>query len=170
MKHELLQPKETQSQDTTYAPPYGGNPKPISILLVEDNPGDVRLTQEALKAGKVLNTLRVVGDGMEALAVLRRQGRHRDVPRPDLVLLDLNLPRMDGTQVLQEVKRDPELAIIPIVVLTSSKAEEDIVKSYNLHANSYITKPVELERFMQVVRSIGEYWLNIVKLPTREDA
>ena len=148
--------------------PAVGALRPISILLVEDNPGDVRLTQEALKAGRVLNTLQVAGDGMEALALLRREGRHRDAVRPDLVLLDLNLPRMDGTQVLQAIKGDPALAFIPVVVLTSSKAEEDIVKSYNLHANSYITKPVELERFMEVVRSIGDYWLNIVRLPPEE--
>jgi two-component system, chemotaxis family, response regulator Rcp1 len=156
-----------QQQGRPNPPPLGAM-RPISILLVEDNPGDVRLTQEALKAGRVLNTLQVVGDGLEALALLRREGRHRDAVRPDLVLLDLNLPRMDGTEVLRSVKGDPALAIIPVVVLTSSKAEEDIVKSYNLHANSYITKPVELERFMEVVRSIGDYWLNIVRLPPEE--
>lgn len=150
------------------SPPPWGVLRPISILLVEDNPGDVRLTQEALKAGRVLNTLQVAGDGLEALALLRREGRHRDAVRPDLVLLDLNLPRLDGTEVLKAIKGDPALAIIPVVVLTSSKAEEDIVKSYNLHANSYITKPVELERFMEVVRSIGDYWLNIVRLPPEE--
>jgi chemotaxis family two-component system response regulator Rcp1 len=142
--------------------------KPIAILLVEDNPGDVRLTQEALRAGRVLNELTVVKDGVEALAFLRREGPHGNAARPDLILLDLNLPRMDGTQVLNQVKKDPSLAIIPVVILTSSKAEEDIVRSYNLHANSYITKPVELSRFMEVVRSIGEYWLNIVKLPNRD--
>lgn len=150
------------------ARPFG--PKPIAILLVEDNPGDVRLTQEALRAGKVLNQLTIVKDGVEALAFLRKEGPYRDLPRPDLILLDLNLPRVDGTQVLDQVKKDPALAMIPVVILTSSKAEEDIVRSYNLHANSYITKPVELARFMEVVRSIGDYWLNIVKLPTREDA
>jgi len=142
--------------------------KPIDILLVEDNPGDVRLTQEALRTGKVLNRHTVVKDGIEALALLRRQGAYRDAARPDLILLDLNLPRMDGTQVLDQVKKDPQLALIPVVVLTSSKAEEDIVRSYHLHANSYITKPVELARFMQVVGSVGDYWLNIVKLPKRE--
>ena len=144
--------------------------KPIGILLVEDNPGDVRLTQEALRAGRVLNRLTVVHDGLEALAYLRREGPFAQAARPDLILLDLNLPRLDGTQVLDQVKRDPALAVIPVVVLTSSKAEEDIVRSYHLHANSYITKPVELGRFMEVVKSVGDYWLNIVKLPGREAA
>ncbi|MFO1533663.1 MAG: response regulator [Thermoplasmatota archaeon] len=156
----------TRLETRETGPPWTAT-KPIGILLVEDNPGDVRLTQEALRAGKVLNSLTVVRDGVEAMAFLRREGTYRGAPRPDLILLDLNLPRMDGTQVLDQVKRDAALAVIPIVILTSSKAEEDIVRSYHLHANSYITKPVELARFMEVVRTIGDYWLNIVKLPSR---
>lgn len=138
---------------------------PIDILLVEDNPGDVRLTQEALKEGKVLNTLNVVGDGMAALEYLRRLGPYETVQRPDLVLLDLNLPKKDGREVLEEIKMDPKLKRIPVVVLTTSKAEEDILKTYNLHANCYITKPVDLDQFIRVVESIEGFWLNIVKLP-----
>jgi len=138
---------------------------PIDILLVEDNPGDVRLTREALKEGKVLNELHVVGDGEEALAFMRREGKHAQAVRPDLILLDLNLPKKDGREVLAEIKEDPALRRIPVVILTVSKAEEDIIKTYDLHANCYITKPVELEQFIQVVRSIEDFWLCIVKLP-----
>jgi CheY-like chemotaxis protein len=141
--------------------------RPIEILLVEDNPGDVRLTVEALKEGKVRHNLRVAHDGVEALAFLRRQGAFADAVRPDLILLDLNLPRMDGREVLAEVKSDPDLKIIPVVVLTTSGAEQDIVRTYQLQANCYITKPVDLEQFITVVRSIEEFWLTIVTLPSR---
>jgi two-component system, chemotaxis family, response regulator Rcp1 len=138
---------------------------PIEILLVEDNPGDVRLTQEVLREGKMRNTLRVAGDGEEAMAVLRRQGPHADAPRPDVILLDLNLPKKDGRQVLAEIKTDPDLHRIPVVILTTSKAEEDVLKSYDLNANCYITKPVDLDQFIQVVRTIENFWLTIVVLP-----
>ncbi len=139
--------------------------RPIDILLVEDNPGDVRLTIEALKEGKVRNNLYVTSDGIEALEFLRHQGKYENSPRPDLILLDLNLPRMDGKQVLAEIKSDETLKRIPVVILTMSKAEEDVVKTYNLHANCYITKPVELEQFIHVVKSIEDFWLEIVTLP-----
>ena len=139
--------------------------EPIEILLVEDNPGDVRLTQEALKEGKVINNLHVVGDGVKALAFLHREGEYADAPRPDVMLLDLNLPRMDGREVLAVVKTDEHLRRIPVVVLTVSKAEEDILKTYDLHANCYITKPIDLDQFMKVVRAIEDFWLSIVKLP-----
>ena len=139
--------------------------RPIDILLVEDNPGDVRLTREALKEGKVLNELHVVGDGEEALAFMRREGKHAQAVRPDLILLDLNLPKKDGREVLAEIKEDPALRRIPVVILTVSKAEEDIIKTYDLHANCYITKPVDLEQFIQVVKSIEDFWLCVVKLP-----
>jgi len=139
--------------------------KPIEILLVEDNPGDVRLTLEALKEGKVRNNMSVVPDGVEALAFLRRQGKYSEAPRPDLILLDLNLPKKDGREVLGEIKQDEALKRIPVVVLTTSKAEEDILRSYDLYANCYITKPVDLERFFTVVKSIEDFWLTVVKLP-----
>ena len=139
--------------------------KPIEIFLVEDNPGDVRLTQEAFKEGKVRNNLSVVEDGLEALAFLRREGKYAGAPRPDLILLDLNLPRKDGRLVLADIKEDPKLRSIPVVILTTSKAEEDIVRTYNLHANCFITKPVDLEQFIRVVRCIEDFWLTIVKLP-----
>ena len=135
--------------------------------MVEDNPGDVRLTVEALKEAKVRNNLHTVEDGVEALAFLRREGRYADVPRPDLVLLDLNLPKMNGREVLAEIKEDPDLRRIPVVILTISQAEQDIVKSYNLHANCYITKPVDLDQFLEVVKSIENFWLTMVKLPPR---
>lgn len=137
----------------------------IEILLVEDNPGDVRLTQEALREGKILNNLNVVYDGVEAMAFVRREDGYANAPRPDLILLDLNLPRKDGREVLAEIKNDPRLKSIPIVILTSSAAEQDIVKSYNLHANCYITKPVDLDQFIEVVKSIEHFWLAVVKLP-----
>ncbi len=143
-----------------------GDHSPIEILLVEDNPGDVRLTQEVLKEGRIRNTLNVVTDGVEALAFLRREGAYADAPPQDMVLLDLNLPRMDGREVLAEIKGDPELRKIPVVVLTTSSAEVDILKAYDLHANCYITKPVDLDQFENVVRSIEDFWLAIVKLPT----
>lgn len=139
--------------------------KPVEILLVEDNPADVRLTQEVLKDAKMRNNLYVAKDGVEALACLRGEGKYAEFPRPDLVLLDLNLPRKDGREVLSEIKTDPNLKAIPVVVLTISKSEEDILKSYNLHANCYITKPVNLEQFVKVVKSIENFWLTIVQLP-----
>ena len=138
---------------------------PIEILLVEDNPGDVRLTQEAVREAKIRNTLNVVNDGEQAIAYVRRQGTYTDRPRPDLILLDLNLPRKDGREVLQELKSDPDLHRIPVVVLTSSEAEQDILSTYDLYANAYVTKPVDLEQFMHAVSSIQDFWLNIVKLP-----
>ena len=137
----------------------------VEVLLIEDNPGDVRLTREALKEAKVHNNLSVVNDGLDAMSFLRREGRFAQAPRPDLVLLDLNMPRKDGREVLAEVKADPDLRRIPVVVLTTSKAEEDILRSYDLHANSYVTKPVDFEQFMKVVRSIEEFWLSVVKFP-----
>jgi len=139
--------------------------RPIEILLVEDSPGDVRLTREALKDAKVRNNLTVCADGVEALACLRNEGNYHGQGRPDLILLDLNLPKKDGRQVLEEIKDDPELRRIPVVVLTTSKADEDILRSYDLHANCYISKPVDLDRFIEVVRSIEDFWLTIVKLP-----
>ncbi|HEU0298396.1 MAG TPA: response regulator [Longimicrobium sp.] len=143
---------------------------PIEVLLVEDNPGDVRLTREALKEGKVHNNLSVVQDGVEALAFLRREGPHAAAPRPDVVLLDLNLPRKDGREVLAEIKADPALRTIPVVILTSSEAERDIVRAYALHANCYITKPVDLDQFITVVKSIEDFWFTIVKLPPEPQA
>lgn len=138
---------------------------PIEILLVEDNPGDVRLTIEALKDGKMRNNMHVVGDGVEALAFLHREAKYADAPRPDLILLDLNLPKKDGREVLAEIKSDKNLKHIPVVVLTTSEAEEDILKAYGLNANCYITKPVDLDQFFKVVKSIECFWLTIVKLP-----
>ena len=142
--------------------------RPIQILLVEDNPGDVRLTIEALKEGKVSNTLSVARDGVEALSFLRREGPHGKAARPDLILLDLNLPKKDGREVLAEIKDDSSLRRIPVVVLTTSKAEEDILRTYDLHANCYITKPVDLDQFISVVRSIDDFWLSVVRLPSVE--
>jgi two-component system, chemotaxis family, response regulator Rcp1 len=139
---------------------------PVEILLVEDNPGDMRLTQEALKEGKVYNNLHWAKDGVEALEFLRRTGKHANSPRPDIILLDLNLPRKDGREVLEEIKRDGELKHIPVVVLTTSKAEEDVARSYELHANCYVTKPVDLEKFISVVQAIDRFWLTVVTLPT----
>ncbi len=141
--------------------------RPIEILLVEDNPGDVRLAQEALKEAKVCNRLFAVTDGEEALAFLRREGRYGDAVRPDLIFLDLNLPKKDGREVLAEIKSDPDLMRIPVVILTSSGAEEDVLKTYNLHANCYVSKPVDLERFITVVKSIEDFWVSIVRLPPR---
>ena len=140
---------------------------PIEVLLVEDDPGDVLMTQEAFEEHKVRNKLNVVSDGEEALAYLRREGPHADAPRPDLILLDLNLPRVDGREVLAVIKDDADLRQIPVVVLTTSQADEDIVKSYSLHANAYVTKPVDFERFIAVVRQIDEIFVSVVKLPPR---
>jgi chemotaxis family two-component system response regulator Rcp1 len=137
----------------------------IDILLVEDNPGDVRLTKETLKNSKIHNNVIVVNNGEEALTYLYRRDKYRNAVRPDLILLDLNLPKKGGIEVLAKVKEDPELKHIPIVVLTSSKAEEDILKTYNLHANCYVTKPIVLEQFCTVVNTIESFWLSIVKLP-----
>ena len=139
--------------------------RPIEILLVEDSPGDVELTEEALRDAKVRNNLSVARDGEEALTFLRREGRFADAVRPDLILLDLNLPKKDGRQVLREIKADPALKRIPVVVLTTSAAEQDILKTYELHANCYVTKPVDLDQFITVVQSIEDFWLAIVKLP-----
>lgn len=141
----------------------------INILLVEDSPGDVRLTQEALKEAKVKNELYVVGDGVEAMSFLRREGKYRDMPRPDMILLDLNLPRKSGHEVLNEIKTDVSLKTIPVVILTVSRDEEDIMRSYSLHANCFITKPVNLPQFLQVVKSIEDFWFVVVKLPCKED-
>jgi chemotaxis family two-component system response regulator Rcp1 len=138
---------------------------PVEILLVEDNPGDVRLTQEALKEGKVYNNLHWAKDGVEALEFLKRKGKHAKAPRPDIILLDLNLPKKDGREVLAVVKNDADLKHIPVVVLTTSEAEEDVLKSYSLHANCYVTKPVDLEKFIHVVQSIDRFWLTVVTLP-----
>lgn len=140
--------------------------RPIEILLVEDNPGDARLTEEALKEGKVRNNLHHARDGVEAMRFLERQGEHKDKPRPDLVLLDLNLPRKDGREVLADMRKNPELKTIPVVVLTTSEAEQDVVRTYELCANCYITKPVDLEKFITIVRSIEDFWLTIVRLPS----
>jgi CheY-like chemotaxis protein len=141
--------------------------RPIEILLVEDNPGDVELAREALADSKVLNRLHVARDGEQAMAFLHRHTPHEDAPQPDVILLDLNLPRKDGREVLAEVKQDERLKRIPVVVLTTSRAEEDVFKSYNLHANCYIAKPIDLGRFMEVVRVIEDFWLSIVVLPQK---
>ncbi len=142
----------------------GGSP--VEILLVEDNPGDERLTREALREGKVYHNLHWVKDGVQAMEFLRRQGKYASVPRPDIVLLDLNLPKKDGREVLEEIKSDAQLKCIPVVVLTTSKAEEDVLKTYGLHANCYVTKPVDLDKFIHVVKSIDAFWLSVVTLPS----
>ena len=141
------------------------NGEPIEVLLVEDDPGDVLLIEEAFEFNKVRNSLSVVSDGVEALAFLRNEGEHAQAPRPGLILLDLNLPRKDGREVLAEVKADPALRSIPVVVLTTSKAEEDVLRSYDLHANAYVTKPVDFDRFIEVVRQIDEFFVSVVRLP-----
>ncbi len=146
------------------------NSEPVQILMVEDNPGDARLALEALKDSKVHNVLYHVRDGVEAMRFLRRQAEYTDVSLPDLVLLDLNLPRKDGHEVLKEMKEDAELRLIPVVVLTTSAAERDLVKSYGLHANAYIVKPIGLDQFVEVVQAIEEFWLSIVKLPRASDS
>jgi CheY-like chemotaxis protein len=139
----------------------------VQILLVEDNPGDVRLTREALKEAKFRNKVEVVGDGVEALAYLRQQGQYSGAMRPHLIMLDLNLPRMDGREVLAAIKKDADLRRIPVVVLSSSEAETDIARAYELHANAYVTKPVDIDHFLQVVKAIEEFWVEIVKLPSQ---
>jgi two-component system response regulator len=141
------------------------NTEPIQILLVEDNLADARLAVEALKESKVVNTLYHVEDGVQAMRFLRRQGEYVGMPLPDLILLDLNLPRRDGREVLEEIKGDPELRIIPVVVLTTSAAERDLVKTYHLHANAYIVKPIDLDRFIEIVHAIEGFWFSVVKLP-----
>ena len=143
--------------------------KPIDILLVEDNPGDADLAREALEGGKLNNKLFVVGDGEAAMDFLHQTGRYEDAPRPDLILLDLNLPRKDGREVLADIKAHEKLKRIPVVILTTSQSEEDVLKSYNLHANCYITKPIDLNQFIKVVRSIEDFWLSIVVLPPDGD-
>jgi len=142
------------------------NSKMVDILLVEDNEGDARLAMEAMRDSKIRNKMHHVSDGEEAMAFLHKEGKYTNVSRPDLVLLDLNLPKKDGRQVLAEIKEDDELKRIPVVILTVSSAEEDILKTYNLHANCYITKPIDLSQFMKVVHSIEDFWLTIVKLPS----
>ena len=144
-------------------------PRIIDILLVEDSPTDVLIAREALTEARLLNTIHVVEDGVDALAFLRRQGRFADAPRPDLILLDLNLPRKNGREVLAEIKNDPALKSIPVVVLTTSSAEEDILKSYNLHANCYVVKPVEFDSFVKAVQSIQHFWFSIVMLPPNKE-
>lgn len=141
--------------------------RPVEILLAEDNPGDVKLTEKALEKGKVLNNLHVVNDGVEAMHFLRQEGEYESVPRPDLLLLDLNMPRKDGQEVLEEMKSDETLRRIPVVVLTSSEAEEDIVDSYDLHANAYLTKPVDFDGFVDIISTIEEFWLTVVKRPPK---
>ena len=144
------------------------NGRPVEILLVEDNPGDVRLTMEALREAKVCNKVHTVYDGMEAMSFLRQEGRYTNMSCPDLILLDLNLPKKDGREVLAEIKADENMKRIPVVILTTSKAEQDILKSYELQANCYVTKPVDLDQFITVVKSIGDFWLAIVRLPRSE--
>ncbi len=145
--------------------PNEGALRAIEILMVEDNPGDVRLTREALKGGKVLNQLHVVEDGVAALDFLYRRPPHQNAPRPDLILLDLNLPKMDGREVLATIKSDDSLKVIPVVVLTTSQAEEDVLRAYRLNANCYVTKPVDLHQFNRIVQAVEEFWLTIVSLP-----
>ena len=139
--------------------------RPVEILLVEDNPGDVRLTQEAFNEGKIKNNLHIVGDGIEALKFLRNEGDYANAPRPDLVLLDLNMPRMGGREVLENMKADSVLKSIPVVILTTSEAEQDILKSYDLQANCYITKPVDIVQFFEIIHYIEDFWFTVVRLP-----
>jgi CheY-like chemotaxis protein len=146
--------------------PFSEPERPVEILMIEDNPGDARLAREALKEGKILNTLYVMKDGREGLDFLYRRGRYLNVPKPDIILLDLNLPGLDGRQVLQEIKSNDSLKLIPVIVLTSSAAEEDILKSYDLHANCYIVKPVDFEKFTQIVKQLEDFWFSVVELPT----
>ncbi len=147
--------------------PAKSHGSPIEILMVEDNPADVRLTIEAFKDAKVLNRMNVVEDGEAAMAYLRREGGYADAPRPDLILLDLNLPKKDGREVLAEIKADPDLRRIPVVVLTTSEDQKDILKAYDLHVNAYITKPVDLDQFIRIVEAVENFWLSVVKLPPK---
>lgn len=141
--------------------------RPIDILLIEDNPHDVRLTMEAFKDAKVSNNLTVAADGEEALKVLRREGEYAGSPRPDLILLDLNLPKKSGREVLEEIKHDPDLLRIPVVVLTTSENEKDILRAYELHVNAYVTKPVDLDQFIKIVEAVEDFWLTVVKFPPK---
>ncbi len=141
--------------------------KPIEILLVEDSPSDAQLTKEALEAGKIANNLNRVVDGIEAMDYLRQKGKYTKVPRPDLIMLDLNLPRKDGREVLRELKNDPALGLIPVIVLTTSRADKDVLQSYELNANCYITKPVDFEHFIDVIKTIEKFWLTVVTLPPK---
>lgn len=142
--------------------------KPVRILMVEDSPGDVRLTKECLRDSKVANVIDVVCDGVEAMAFLRKEGEYAEAQRPDLIFLDLNMPRKDGREVLAEIKADPGLKRIPVVIMTISRAEQDIAKTYDLHANAYVVKPLDLDQFISAIRSIGEFWLTVAKLPPGE--
>jgi len=144
--------------------------KQIEILLVEDNEGDIGLVEEVFQEAKIRNNLYIAEDGEEAMLFLHKEGKFSDVPRPDIILLDLNLPRKDGREVLKEIKENDSLKRIPVVVLTTSKSEEDIFRSYNLHANSYITKPVDFDQFIKVIKSIEDFWLDVVKLPSKDDS
>lgn len=146
---------------------YRAKTEPIEILMVEDNPSDVRLTMEAFKDAKVYNNMSVAADGEDAMAFLKRQGRYADSPRPDLILLDLNLPKKNGREVLEEIKADPDLKRIPVVILTTSDDEKDILQAYDLHVNAYITKPVDLDQFIKIVEAVEDFWLSVVKLPPR---
>lgn len=139
----------------------------VEILMVEDNPADIRLTQEAFKDAKVLNSMHTVGDGVEAMAFLRQEGKYSGSPRPDLILLDLNLPKKDGREVLAEIKQDPSLKRIPVVILTTSDDEKDVLKAYDLHVNAYVKKPVDLDQFIKVVEAVEDFWLTVVKLPEK---
>lgn len=145
-----------------------GNLHAINILLVEDNPGDIRLTEEVLKEGKIKNNLSVVMDGEEAILYLKKEGKHKDSATPDIILLDLNLPKKDGREVLADIKTNPNLMMIPVIVLTTSAAEQDVLNMYSHHANCYITKPVDFGQFINVIRSIENFWLTIVKLPPND--
>ncbi len=143
------------------------NSKLIEILMVEDNPADARLTKEAFKDAKVLNNMHVVADGEEAMLFLKKAGKYNESPRPDLILLDLNLPKKDGREVLAEIKDDPELKRIPVVILTTSEDEKDIYRAYDLHANAYVKKPVDLDQFMKIVEAVEDFWLSVVRLPSK---
>ena len=150
---------------TNLTDPAADRPEIVDVLLVEDDPGDVLMTREAFEEHKLRNTLHVVTDGVQAVAFLRRQGEYADAPRPGLILLDLNLPRKDGREVLAEIKADETLRTIPVVVLTTSEAEEDVLRSYDLHANAYVTKPVDFDRFVEVIRQIDDFFISVVRLP-----
>jgi CheY-like chemotaxis protein len=162
----LLPPGETRRRSIMSTVINRVLTRPAEILLVEDNPGDVRLTQEAFRMGKILVNMHIVGDGVAAIDFLRRRGRYAEVPRPNLILLDLNLPRMDGREVLKEIKEDPKLKVIPVVVLTTARDEEEVLRAYGLNANAYITKPVEVSKFVEVVKTLHTFWFVVVTLPS----